>query len=86
MEKKIDISVERFLEITDDYNIKYLITEDNKDKHLILEYDDLDKKWHCTLELTQEMVESSGIPFYNFYTDDKGNYYYPITADPEDVD
>ena len=86
MEKKIDISVARLLEITDDYNLKYLITEDDKDKHLMLEYDNSDQKWHCTLEFTQKMVESSGIPLYNFYTDDKGNYYYPIVMEPEYVE
>lgn len=83
MEKKVKISAARLLEVTDDYNLKHLI---NDEGHLILEYDDLDKKYRYTLQLTKENVENSGISLYNFYMDDKGNYYYPIVMEPEDVE
>ena len=70
MTKTIKISAARLLEVTDDYNLKHLI---NDEGHLILEYDDLDKKYHNTLQLTKENVENSGVSLYNFYMDDKGN-------------
>ena len=57
-----------------------------EDKRVLLEYDDLDQKWHCTLKLDKETVEKSGVPLYNFYTDDEGNYYYPITLEAKDVE
>ena len=83
MTKTIKISAARLLEVTDDYNLKHLI---NGEGHFILEYDDLDKKYHNTLQLTKESVENSGVSLYNFYMDDKGNYYYPIVMEPKDVE
>jgi len=83
MAKQVKISTSRLLEITDDYNLKYLL-DDNK--YLMLDYDIIDGKYHGTLQLTKEEVEDSGISLYNFYEDDKGNYYYPIIMEPEDVE
>ena len=84
MEKKVKISAARLLEVANDYNLSNLLYSEYGD--LILEYDELDKKYHSTLKLTKENVENSGVSLYNFYMDDQGNYYYPIVMEPEDVE
>lgn len=83
MVKQVKISTARLLEITDDYNLKYLLDDD---KYLMLDYDIVDGKYHGTLQLTKEEVEDSSVSLYNFYKDDKGNYYYPITMETKDVE
>lgn len=82
--KTKEISAFRLIEIGCDAAIlERLLPEDQR---LVLEYDDLDQRWHCTLKFDKEIVEKSGISLYNFYTDDEGNYYYPLIVEPEDVD
>ncbi len=82
--KTKEISAFRLIEIA--YNSDILERVLPEDKRVLLEYDDLDQKWHCTLKLDKEIVEKSGISLYNFYTDDEGNYYYPITLEAKDVE
>ena len=84
MTKTIKISAARLLEVTDDYNLSNLLYSESGD--LILEYDALDGKYHNTLKLAKENVENSGISLYNFYSDNEGNYYYPIVVEPEYVE